>query len=407
MDMMTAPADPAPKAGLFTETLDVIAQQVGDAPLRAVIGRLTDVSGGGLQTTLSDVAIGETCRLRDRTSRTDVLGQVIGIRNGYAILAPIGTTEGLSPGTDVIPLREPFSFWMSDALVGEVLDGMGQPVRERSVAGPGLNRCRLDAPAPGLFERRLVDKTLETGIRAIDGMLTLGEGQRVGVFGAPGSGKTSLLGSLARNADADVVVLGLIGERGRELGEFLERQLPPESRKNCVIVASTSDRPAMERIIGAQVATRVAEYFRDRGKKVLLLFDSVTRYARALREVGLAAGEPAVRRGFTPSVYAELPKIIERCGNTHAGSITAIYTVLTENDGVGDPIAEEVRSLTDGHITLSTELAQSGHYPAIDILQSTSRIMNDLVDADHRRAAGDIRALMAKYAEIELLVQVG
>ncbi|MEM6616472.1 MAG: FliI/YscN family ATPase [Pseudomonadota bacterium] len=402
-------ADPVRK-GPFDTALEQLEAGLSGQNFHSVIGRLTNVSGAGLQTTLTDVSIGQVCRLRDPHTRRTIQSQVIGIDNGCAILAPFDDVDGLSPETEVLPEREPFSFWISDDVLGSVLDGLGRPI-DQSVLDrpddPSRKRCEINSQAPSLLKRRLVDTPLETGTKVIDGCLTLGEGQRLAIFGAPGSGKTSLLGSLARNSSADVCVLALIGERGRELGEFLERQLPADLRSNCVIVASTSDRPAMERITGAHVATRIAEHFRDQGKRVLLLFDSMTRYARALREVGLAAGEPAVRRGFTPSVYAELPKLIERCGRTDTGSITAIYTVLTENDDLGDPISDEIRSLTDGHISLSRSLAQKGHFPAIDVLGSISRIMPDLVESEQIELVGRVRELLAKYQEIELLVQVG
>ena len=371
------------------------------------IGRLSEVSPTRLATPLSDVAVGEICRLSDARRGFDILSQVVAIQNGEAVLAPIGPTNGLSPETEVIPTREPFGFWAGDFLLGRILDGLGRPVDGGPLPNRFAERVRIDNPAPDPLTRPVIDTVFETGIRSVDGLLTLGEGQRVGLFGDPGAGKSTLLGTMARHADADVVVLALIGERGRELREFLDRQLPPEVRGRCVVVASTSDRPAMERIIGAYVATSIAEYFRDRGKRVLFLFDSVTRFARALREVGLASGEQAVRRGFTPSVYAELPRLVERCGRTPNGAITAIYTVLTENDGLGDPIAEEIASITDGHIVLSPKLGQAGHYPAIDVLRSKSRVAIDIVDPAFHKEATEMRRLIAKYREIELLLQVG
>lgn len=387
--------------------VDTLARRLRRTPLRSPVGRLTEVSPGGLRTTLSDVVIGDICRLRDPRLGFETLSQVVAIREGTAVLAPIGPIDGLSPMTEVVPENGPFSFLCGDALLGGVLDGLGRPLDGRDVDPSGLIRTGIQPRPPAVLARPLVDTILPTGVKAIDGLLTMGIGQRVGVFGSPGSGKTTLLGMLARNTPADVCVLALIGERGRELREFLDRQLPPEHRSKCVVVTSTSDRPAMERVIGAHVATAVAEYFRDRGLDVLLLFDSVTRYARALREVGLAAGELPVRRGFTPSVYAELPRLIERSGRSVSGSISAFYTVLVEDDGVGDPIAEEVKSLTDGHVHLSEEIARSAQYPAIDVLQSKSRLMNELAGSGHAAAARRLRALMAKYEDVELLVQVG
>ncbi|MEZ5840539.1 MAG: FliI/YscN family ATPase [Hyphomicrobiales bacterium] len=393
--------------GQITAAVDAMRRQIHGQSFKTWMGRLSEVSPTRLSTTLSDVAVGEVCRLRDPRRSREILSQVVAIRDGEAILAPIGDPSGLSPDTEVIPTREPFGFWAGEFLLGRILDGLGNPVDGGPLPGRIAERARIDNPAPDPLARPVIDTVFETGIRAIDGILTLGHGQRVGLFGDPGAGKSTLLGAMARHAEADVVVLALIGERGRELREFLDRQVPPDVRGRCVVVASTSDRPAMERIIGAHVATSIAEYFRDRGKRVLFLFDSVTRYARALREVGLASGEQAVRRGFTPSVYSELPRLIERCGRTPKGDITAVFTVLTENDGLGDPIAEEIASITDGHIILSPKLGQAGHYPAIDILRSKSRVAVDIVNRDVIKAATEMRRLIAKYREIELLLQVG
>jgi type III secretion protein N (ATPase) len=245
------------------------------------------------------------------------------------------------------------------------------------------------------------------GLRAIDGLLTCGEGQRLGIFAAAGGGKSTLLSCLVKGTEADITVMALIGERGREVREFIERDLGPEGMKKTVLVVSTSDRSAMERLKAAYIATAIAEYFRDQGKKVLLLMDSVTRFGRALREIGLAAGEPPTRRGFPPSVFSSLPLLMERAGNSDKGSITALYTVLVEGDDMTEPIADETRSILDGHIILSRKLASSGHYPAIDILASVSRVMNAIVDKDHKDMAGSLRKILAKYAEMELLVQIG
>lgn len=394
-------------SGSLTDYVSGMSVSLQRYKVRAHVGRLSEVAPGGLRTTLSDATIGDICRLRDTRLGFETLSQVVAIRDGMAVLAPIGPIDGLSPQTEVIPEYGPFSFWCGDPLLGGVFNGLGQPIDGRILDRSSMIRKGISPTSTEPLTRPLVDTIMPTGIRSLDGFITMGFGQRVGVFGSPGSGKTTLLGMLARNTAADVCVLALIGERGRELREFLDRQLPTEFRDRCVMVASTSDRPAMERVIGAHVATSIAEYFRDKGANVLLLFDSVTRFARALREVGLAAGEQPVRRGFTPSVYAELPRLIERCGRNERGAISAFYTVLLEDEGLGDPIAEEVKSLTDGHIHLSDDLARSGHYPAIDVLASTSRLMNELVSGDPLIAARRVRALMAKYREVELLVQVG
>lgn len=384
-----------------------MAAQLRSRPLRHVIGRLSEVGPGGLTTTLGGVAVGEVCRLRDPHQGRETISQVVAIRNGKALLAPVGTTDGLSVRTEVIPEYGPLTFWCGMGMIGGVFDGLGRPIDGRQISRRGMVQRDIAPRAPNPLERPLINKPMPTGIRVLDGLLTCGIGQRIALVGPPGGGKSSLTGALARNAKSDICVLALIGERGRELREFLDRQLPPEFRQRCIVVASTSDRPAMERVIGAHVATSIAEFFRERGHHVLLLFDSVTRFARALREVGLASGEQPVRRGFTPSVYAELPRLIERCGKDKNGAITALYTVLQEGDGMNDPITEEIVSLTDGHLILSGKLANAGHYPAIDVLQSKSRVMNEIVEDRHTKAARHLRLLMARYEEVELLVQVG
>ncbi|MBO0711907.1 MAG: FliI/YscN family ATPase, partial [Acetobacteraceae bacterium] len=267
--------------------------------------------------------------------------------------------------------------------------------------------CPVGAQPPTPFARQLITAPIQFGIRAIDGLLTCARGQRIGIFGEPGVGKSTLLADMVRGTDADVVVVALIGERGREVREFVERQLGPEGRARAVVVAATSDRPAMERVKAAHVATTIAEHFRDQGQHVLLLMDSITRFARAQREMGLAAGEPATRRGFPPSLFAALPRLLERAGPVGRGSITGVYTILVEGDISLDPVAEEVQAILDGHIILSHELAQRNHFPAIDILRSRSRLMEVAAPAEQRADAARVRELLARYAEVELLVRVG
>jgi ATP synthase in type III secretion protein N len=292
------------------------------------------------------------------------------------------------------------------SLLGRVLDGLGNPSDGK---GPFdvEDHYPVTADPPNAMTRQLITKTITLGVRALDGLLTCGEGQRMGIFAAAGGGKSTLLSQIIRNTTADIVVLSLIGERGREVREFLERDLGEDGVKRAVTIIATSDRPAMERLKAAYVATAIAEYFRDQGLKVLLLMDSVTRFARALREIGLAAGEPPTRRGFPPSVFATLPKMMERAGCSDCGSITALYTVLVEGDDMTEPIADETRSILDGHIILSRKLGAANHYPAIDVLASVSRLMNAIASSDHIRAAGKIRNLLAKYQEVELLVRIG
>jgi type III secretion protein N (ATPase) len=297
---------------------------------------------------------------------------------------------------------------VGDGLLGRVLDGLGQPL-DAEERGP-LEADRfypVFADAPDPMKRRVIKDPVPLGVRAIDSLLTCGEGQRMGIFAAAGGGKSTLLGMLVKGAAVDVTVIALIGERGREVREFIEHELGEEGRKKAVIVCATSDKSSMERAKAAYVATAIAEYFRDQGRKVLFLMDSVTRFARAQREIGLAAGEPPTRRGYPPSVFATLPKLMERVGMNDKGSITALYTVLVEGDDMTEPIADETRSILDGHIILSRALASSNHYPAIDVLASASRVQNNVVASEHRAAAGRLRELMAKYADVELLVKIG
>ena len=296
---------------------------------------------------------------------------------------------------------------VSEALLGRVVDAFGMPIDALAPLPPAAQHRFIKAEAPSAMTRPLVDSPMLTGVNAIDGCLTLAQGQRVAVFGPPGTGKSTLLAGIAHGATADVIVIALVGERGREVREFIDRDLDAVAREKVVIVAATSDRTAIERALCAQTATAIAEYFRDTGKSVLLMVDSLTRTARALREIGLSAGEAPTRRGYPASVYPALPALIERSGRAEKGDITAVYTVLVENGGQGDPIAEEVRSLTDGHIVLSQKLAETGQFPAIDVLESLSRIMPAVTDDRHRTAARRMRQLLAKFAEVELLVQIG
>lgn len=390
------------------EKIRAARQRLSSAQLITFMGRVESLGNSGIVAELPNVRIGEVCKLVDPGSAQVQYAKVIAFEQDKAVLLPLDEVGNLSSATEVIPLGKKFTFTCSNAMLGHVLNGLGQSMEGHDFSSePDSYERSVDAEMINPLNRPPIDQIFHTGIRSIDGLLTLGEGQRIGMFGEPGSGKSSLLGSLARNGGFDVCVLALIGERGREVREFLDRQLPPEFRARCVTVVSTSDTPAMQRLIGGKTAISIAEHFRDQGKKVLLLFDSITRYARALREVGLSAGEVAVRNGYPPSVYTELPKIIERCGRTEGGVITALFSVLTENAGKNDPIAEEVQSLTDGHILLSSELGNQGHYPAIDVLKSKSRLMQELVDVPHSQNATKLRSLMAKYNEVEILIQVG
>jgi type III secretion protein N (ATPase) len=332
---------------------------------------------------------------------------VIGFSGSTALLMPVGDYEGLCSNTEVRPTGTTHKIKVGEGLLGRVLDGLGNFLDTSAEPFVAEAEYPVNALPPDPLSRGLVEHPLSLGLRAMDGLLTCGEGQRIGIFAAAGGGKSTLLSQILRNTEAEVVVLALIGERGREVREFLEMVLDEESRKRAVVVVSTSDRPAIERLKSAHVATTVAEYFRDKGKKVLLMLDSVTRFARAQRSIGLAAGEPPARRGFPPSVFNALPALLERAGPAEKGSITAIYTVLVEGDDMNEPVADEVRSILDGHVILSRRLASASHYPAIDVLESVSRVMGNVVDDAHNAAAGKVRDMLARYRDTELLIRIG
>ena len=395
-------------AHAFSYLTQALKSAVEDTPLVDIRGRVTEVQGMIIKAAVPNVKIGELCRLISPSEGATGFAEVVGFQEHETILTPLGEVMGISSSTEVIPTGTVHHVGVGKHILGQVLDGMGQPLNKKAfdnIQPEAWYPVYAEAPDP--LSRQIIQDPLPLGIKAIDSVLTCGEGQRMGIFAAAGGGKSTLLSMLVKGAQVDVTVLALIGERGRELREFIEHDLGPEGIKRSVIIVATSDKSPMERTKAAFTATAVAEYFRDQGQRVLLLMDSVTRFARAQREIGLAAGEPPTRRGFPPSVFATLPKLMERAGMSGHGSITAMYTVLVEGDDMTEPVADETRSILDGHIVLSRKLAMANHYPAIDVLASTSRVMNAITAETHAMAAGKIRELLSKYDDIELLVKVG
>ncbi|HQU09014.1 MAG: EscN/YscN/HrcN family type III secretion system ATPase [Verrucomicrobia bacterium 21-51-4] len=394
--------------GPFSHITDLLGKGMQDLQPLEVRGRVVQVVGTIIKAVVPRVKIGELCRLKNPWEDWELMAEVVGFSKEAALLTPLGELIGVSSSTEVIPTGQMQMVPVGSNLLGRVLDGLGRPMDE-DTKGPLVPQdyYPIYQRPPDAVKRRLIEKPISLGIRALDGMLTCGEGQRMGIFAAAGGGKSTILAQIIRNTEADKVVLALIGERGREVREFIERDLGEEGLARSVIVVSTSDRPSMERLKAAYVATSIAEYYRDQGERVLFLMDSVTRFARAQREIGLAAGEPPTRRGFPPSVFESLPKLMERSGQSDTGSITGLYTVLVEGDDMTEPVADETRSILDGHIILSRKLAAASHYPAIDILESVSRVMSSIIEDDHKRAASKVRELMSKYQEVELLVRIG
>ena len=373
-----------------------------------VRGKVKEVVGLIVRAVLPEAWIGEMCLIRNPRASQPVKAEVVGFRDGDVLLMPLGELVNVGPHSEVVPTGNCLTVKVGDGLLGRVLNGLGEPM-DGEFQGP--LECNEEFPVlgypPDPLKRQRVTKPISLGVRAIDAVLTAGEGQRIGLFAAAGGGKSTLLGMIARNTEADVNVITLVGERGREVRDFIEHDLGPEGMKRSVVVCATSNESSLVRLKAAYVGTAIAEYFRNKGLKVILMMDSVTRFARAQREIGLACGEPPARAGYTPSVFAELPKLLERSGNSDKGSITAIYTVLVAGDDMNEPVADEVRSILDGHIILSRELAARNHYPAINILESASRVMSAVTDKVHREAAGGLRDALATYRKNEDLILLG
>lgn len=369
-------------------------------------GKVVNVVGLTIESAGPDARLGDVCQILtgSETNVRPVLAEVVGFKDKKTLLMPYGAVDGIGLGSIVENTEKPLKVMVSDALLGKALDGMGHPVDGDVTGGVPYS---VEASPPDPMTRKIIDEVLPLGVKAVDGLITVGKGQRIGIFAGSGVGKSTLMGMFARNTKADVNVIALIGERGREVREFIERDLGEEGMRRSVVVVATSDRPALERNKAAKTATAIAEYFRDQGKDVLLMMDSLTRFSMAQREIGLASGEPPVSRGYPPSVYSEMPKLLERAGCAAKGSITGLYTVLVDGDDFNEPITDTARSILDGHIMLDRKLGHKNHYPAIDILQSISRCMTQIAGNEHKQAAGKLKNVLATYNEAEDLINIG
>lgn len=372
-------------------------------------GKVSKVVGLTIESIGPDANLGDLCQITPKdTTKKVVMAEVVGFRDKTVLLMPFENVEGIGPGCIVDNTGMPLKVPVGNKLLGLTLDGLGRPVdAEEEWDTFGMKTYPVDAKPPDPLERDIITEVLPLGVKAVDGLLTIGKGQRIGIFAGSGVGKSTLLGMFARNTKADVNVIALIGERGREVREFIERDLGEEGMKRSIVVVATSDKPALIRNKAAKTATAIAEYFRDQGKDVLLMMDSLTRFSQAQREIGLASGEPPVTRGYPPSVYGEMPKLLERAGNSSVGSITGLYTVLVDGDDFNEPITDTARGILDGHIMLSRKLGHKNHYPAIDVLQSISRVMSSIADKEHKRAAGKLKSVLATYNEAEDLINIG
>lgn len=368
-------------------------------------GKVSKVVGLTVESVGPPCKLNDLCEIISRDGQTTVMSEVVGFKDNKVLLMPFDTIDGVGVGATVRNTGEVLKVKVGDKLLGRVLDGIGRPMDGKKLSAS--DAYPIDAAPPDPLERKLIDEVLPLGVKAVDGLLTIGKGQRIGIFAGSGVGKSTLLGMFARNTKADINVIALIGERGREVGEFIERDLGEEGLKRSILVVATSDKPALIRNKAAKTATAIAEYFRDQGKDVLLMMDSLTRFSMAQREIGLASGEPPVTRGYPPSVYSEMPKLLERAGNTREGSITGLYTVLVDGDDFNEPITDTARGILDGHIVLSRKLGHKNHYPAIDVLQSISRCMSAIAEPEHKQLAGKLKNVLATYSDAEDLINIG
>ncbi|MBR4341153.1 MAG: flagellar protein export ATPase FliI [Lachnospiraceae bacterium] len=369
------------------------------------LGRVKKVVGLTMESFGPDVVLDDVCKVTSTDHKIETRAEVIGFKDDYVLLMPYEEIGGIGVGSLVENLGEKFSVRVGDELLGKKLNGLGEPMDGTVIKT--MNTYPAESAPPDPLKREMIKETLTLGVKAVDGLLTIGKGQRIGIFAGSGVGKSTLLGMFARNTKADINVIALIGERGREVREFIERDLGDEGMKRSVVVIATSDKPALARKKAAKTATAIAEYFRDQGKDVLLMMDSLTRFSMAQREIGLAAGEPPVSRGYPPSVYSEMPKLLERAGKGAVGSITGLYTVLVDGDDFNEPITDTARGILDGHIVLSRKIAAKGHYPAIDILSSISRVMSSIVTKEQKKLASDLKMVLATYNESEDLINIG
>ncbi len=372
-----------------------------------VRGKVVNVVGLTIESAGPSAKLGDICMvfpvIRDENTHP-ALAEVVGFKEGRNLLMPYENVEGIGPGSSVENTGNTLRVRVNEELLGHTLDGLGRIDGKEPLFGEEYS---VEAKPPDPMSRKIIDEVLPLGVKAVDGLITVGKGQRIGIFAGSGVGKSTLMGMFARNTRADINVIALIGERGREVREFIERDLGPEGMRRSVVVVATSDKPALERKKAAQTATAIAEYFRDQGKDVLLMMDSLTRFSMAQREIGLASGEPPVSRGYPPSVYSEMPKLLERAGRAQTGSITGLYTVLVDGDDFNEPITDTARSILDGHIMLDRKLAHKNHYPAIDVLQSISRCMSQIAQRDHKGCAGKLKNVLATYSEAEDLINIG